>query len=100
MSRSYESAVCAQRMAAAVTLSRSIIEDVAYALFQLRMLHLKLKEEKQQAIEAICHGDGVLSLPTGFGKSIIVMSFLSCLSGNLAAWMDCVTAVSPLSSSL
>ena len=48
---------CAQRMAVAVSLSQSFVEDVAYALSQLRMQHLKLKEEQQQAIEAICHRD-------------------------------------------
>ena len=59
MSRSDESAVCAQRMAVAVTLFQSFVEDVAYTLFQLRMQYLKLKKEQQQAIEAICHGDDV-----------------------------------------
>ena len=59
MTHSDESAVCAQRMAVAVSLSQSFIEDVAYALSQLRMQHLKLKEEQQQAIEGICHGDDV-----------------------------------------
>ena len=48
---------CVQRMAVAVSLSQSFVEDVAYALSQLRMQHLKLKEEQQQAIEAICHRD-------------------------------------------
>ena len=60
MTCSDESAVCAQRMAVAVSLSQSFVEDVAYALSQLRMQHLKLKEEQQQRpIEAICHGDDV-----------------------------------------
>ena len=66
-----ESAVCAQ---IAVSLSQSLVEDMAYALSQLRMQHLKLKEEQQRAIEAICHGDDVfVSLPTGLGM-------FSCLS--------------------
>ena len=47
MTCSDESAVCAQRMAVAVSLSQSFVEDMAYTLSQLRMQHLKLKEEQQ-----------------------------------------------------
>ena len=89
MTHSDESAVCAQRMAVAVCLSQSFVEDVAYALSQLRMQHLKFKEEQQRAIEAVCHGDDVfVSLPTGFGKSrcfhvhpFLYVRKLGCMDG-------------------
>ena len=57
--QSDESAVCAQIKAVAVSLSQSFVKDVVYALSQLRMQHLKLKETQQRAIEAICQGDDV-----------------------------------------
>ena len=47
MTHSDESAVCVQRMAVVVSLSQSFVEDKAYTLSQLRMQHLKLKEEQQ-----------------------------------------------------
>ena len=98
MTRSDESADCAQRM---VSLSQSIVEDVTYALSQLGRQHLKLKEEQQQAIEAICHGDDVfVSLPTGFGKSMSsCSSFLVCQEAWLHGWISSITVVSPLCSS-
>ena len=61
MTRIDESVVCAQRIAVAVSVSRSFVEDVAYILSRLRMQHLKLKEEHQLAIEAICHGDDLFA---------------------------------------
>ena len=65
-------------MAESVSLSQSFIEDVAYALSKLRMQHLKLKEQQQRAIEAICHGDDTFVALLGFGKSICfhVLPFL------------------------
>ena len=71
MKCSDESAVCAQRI------SQSFIEDVAYALSQLRMQHLKLKEEQQRAIEAIYAMEMTfLSLCLGFEKSMFSCPFL------------------------
>ena len=45
MTRSDKSAVCVQRMALVVSLSQGFVEDVAYALSQLKMQHLKFKGE-------------------------------------------------------
>ena len=71
MMRSDESAVCAQRMAVAVSLFQSFVEDVVYALSQLGMRSLKRSSSellKQYVMEMT-----FLSLP-GFGKSIIMFS--------------------------
>ena len=62
---------------------------------------MKLKEEQQQAIEAICRGDDVfVSLPTGFGKSIC-FHVLPFLFDRKLGHMDgerksCVIVISPL----
>ena len=88
----------------AIAVSRSplnFFEDVAYALSQLGRQHLKLKEEQQRAIEAICRGDDVfVSLPTGFGKSICFHD-LPFLFDRKLGRMDgerksCVIVISPL----
>ena len=83
----------------AVAVSRSplsFFEDVAYALSQLGRQHLKLKEEQQRAIEAICRGDDVF-VSLALVKAYVFMSFLSCLTGSLAAWMEQERVVSLLS---
>ncbi len=56
-----------------------LLDSEGYALSQLGMPHLKLKEQQQQAILAVYGGmDVFVFLPTGFGKSICyqVLPFL------------------------
>ena len=50
---------------------QNFIESVQYALSQLKMSHLKLKEEQEKVVRAIFEGKDVfVLLPTGFGKSV------------------------------
>ena len=50
---------------------QNFIESVQYAFSQLKMSHLKLKEEQEKVVRAIFEGKDVfVLLPTGFGKSV------------------------------
>ena len=50
---------------------QNFIESVQYALSQLNMSHLKLKEEQEKVVRAIFEGKDVfVLLPTSFGKSV------------------------------
>ena len=82
----------------AVAVSRSplnFFEDVAYALSQLGRQHLKSSSEllKQYAVEMTFLSLYLLALV----KAYVFMSFLSCLTGSLAAWMEKERVVSLLS---
>ena len=73
-----EPAVNEQRVAVAVSRSsQSFVEDVAYALSQLRMQHLKLKRSNSELLKQYAMEMTFLSL-FGFGKSICfhVLPFL------------------------
>ena len=85
-----------------VTLSSSqnFTDGVRYALSQLQMSHLTLKDQQLQAINAVYSGKDVfVFLPTGFGKSICyqVLPFLFDHKCGLAGGQKkCVIVVSPL----
>ena len=80
--------------------SQNFTDCVRYALSQLRMSHLTLKDQQRQAIYAVYSGKDVfVFLPTGFGKSICyqVLPFLFDHKSGLAGGQKkCVIIVSPL----
>ena len=52
------------------------------------MQHLKLKEEQQRAIEAICHGDNIfVSCLLALVKAYVFMSFLVCREAWPHGWI-------------
>ena len=63
--------ICIFLMVMASSRSIGFEEAQSYALAQLGLPQLSLKEEQKQAIHAICSGSDVFVwLPTGFGKSV------------------------------
>ena len=84
--------------------SQNFTDGVPYALSQLQMSHLTLKEQQLQAIYAVYSGKDVfVFLPTSFGKSICyqVLPFLFDHKSGLAGGQKkCVIVVSPLISRL
>ena len=77
--------------------SQNFTDGVRFALSQLQMSHLTLKDQQLQAIYAVYNRKDVfVFLPTGFGKSICYQVLPSLKSGLAGGQKKCVIVVSPL----
>ena len=97
-SQNFTDCVCSSAVYAST--SQNFTDSVCYTLSQLRISHLKLKGQQQQAIHAVyCGKDVFVFLPTGFGKSICYQVFpflFDHKSGLVGGQKRCAVVVSPL----